>query len=106
MVLYYAPKSAEEQMQGNPEDMKSVMDAWMAWAKKCGEGMVDLGKPLGNTVRVSKDGETNGNKNIVGYSFLQAGSLDEAKKMLDGHPHLSLPGGEIEVHECLEIPGM
>jgi hypothetical protein len=43
---------------------------------------------------------------VGGYSLMEAGSLDELKGLLDGHPHLMMPDGSIEVLELLPVPGM
>lgn len=105
IVIYHAPMPAEENMQADPEDMKGVMDAWMAWGEKCGAGMVDMGNPLGNGQVVTKNGTSPSTKDVVGYSILQAESMEEAVKMLEGHPHLDMPGGcSIEVHEEMPLP--
>lgn len=38
---------------------------------------------------------------------LLANSMDEAKELLQGHPHLEWAEGcEIEVHESLPLPGV
>ena len=105
IVIYHAPQSAEQKMQAKPEDMKGIMEAWMSWAKKCGSALVDLGTPLGNGQAVSKSGSSPSQKNVVGYSILQAENMDAAKALLKGHPHLEMPGKcEIEVHESLPLP--
>lgn len=108
MVIYHAPAAAMKQMEGaSDEDMKKGMEPWMAWAKRCGSGLVDMGTPLGDGQKVTKSGTTPSDKSVVGYSILQAESMDEAVKMLQGHPHLDwVDGCEVEVHESLPLPGM
>ncbi len=100
------PKSAMEGMKDvSPEDMKKGMESWMAWAKKCGSGLVDMGTPLANGQKVTKDGTSSSDKSVVGYSILQAESMKDAVAMLKGHPHLEWAGGcEIEVHESMPSP--
>ena len=89
----------------SPEDMKKGMESWMAWAKKCGSGLVDMGTPLANGQKVTKDGTSPSNTSVVGYSILQAESMEKAVEMLKGHPHLEWAGGcEIEVHEAMPSP--
>ena len=45
-------------------------------------------------------------RQVVGYSVLQAENMDEAKQLLEGHPHLAWKGAcEIEVHEATPGPG-
>lgn len=80
IVLYTAPTSAEQNMEQDPEMGKAVMAKWMAWGQRVGGGMVDMGSPLGEAASVKKDGATPLQTNIVGYSILQAESLDAAKK--------------------------
>lgn len=104
LVLYRAPMSARAQMaDSTPEQRQASMDAWMAWAGKAGSAILDLGAPLG-------DGEVVGSgtagDEIGGYSIMEAASQADVVAMLDGHPHFQTPGGSIEVHEFLAMPGM
>ena len=56
------------------------MELWMQWAQKCGDKLVDLGSPLMNGQKLNPDGKSEGsNKNVVGYSVLQAENIEEAK---------------------------
>ena len=107
MVLYSANESAMEQMRkSTPEEHKKGMEKWYAWKDKCGESMVDLGAPLGNGKKVSDSGNSASEKNIVGYSVLQAESMEDALKLLEGHPHLGWNEGcDIEIYECMPMPG-
>ena len=106
-VLYHAPQEAIKKMASTtPEDASKAMEPWLKWAESVGKGMVDLGTPLGNGQKVTKKGLSPSNKNVVGYSILQAESMDEAVGLLKGHPHLEwLDTCEIEVHESLPLPG-
>ncbi|MEK7519855.1 MAG: hypothetical protein AAB581_01230 [Patescibacteria group bacterium] len=108
IVLYHASEKAAEKMAAaTPEEMQKGMEPWMAWAKKCGSGLVDMGTPLGNGHKVTKSGTMPSGAGVVGYSVLQAESIEEAVKMMKGHPHLDwVDGCEIEVHESLPTPGM
>jgi hypothetical protein len=107
VVIYHAPESAAKKMEdASPEEMKKGMEPWMAWVKKCGPGLVDLGAPLGTGQKVTKTGSAPSTRNVVGYSILQAQSMEKAKEMLKGHPHLEWAGScEIEIHEVLPLPG-
>ncbi len=79
----------------------------MAWAKKCGDGLLDIGAPLGNAHAMSHDKHGESTSTVVGYSILQADSWDKVKEMIENHPHLLMGGGcEVEVHESLPLPGM
>ena len=101
LVLYRAKLTAAEQMsQGTPEQAQAGMQAWMEWAGKAGDAVVDLGAPLGV---VEPAGDTA--DPIGGYSILQAESAHALAGVLDGHPHLAM-GGTIETLEMLSMPGM
>ena len=107
LVLYNAPMSAAEQMaSATREQMQAGMDAWMAWAQRTGEALVDFGVPLGSSKTVAPDSVSEGTSQATGYSILQADSLDAAAKMVQEHPHLQTPGAKIEVLELLPTPGM
>ena len=107
MVLYLSTVSARDQMAGaTPEQAKAGMDAWMAWAGKAGDAIVDLGAPLAPGTRLGVGSAPAGGEQVTGYSILQAESADELTGILDGHPHLEMMGGSIEVLEYLPIPGM
>ena len=101
LVLYRSSVTAGEQMaQSTPEQAQAGMDAWMAWAQRAGDAVVDLGMPLA----VVEAGGDSGDP-IGGYSILQAESPDALNKVLDGHPHKTM-GGTIETLEFLSMPGM
>ncbi len=101
IVIYHAPMSAVEQMKdATPEDM----EPWMAWAKRCGDGLVDMGTPLGGQ-KITNSGTSPSGKNVIGYSILQSANMEAALALLKGHPHLEWAAGcEIEVHESLQVP--
>ena len=106
IVIYHAPAAALEQMQdATPEQMAEGMKPWMAWAERSGDGLVDLGTPLGGGQKVTKSGASPSDKGVVGYSILQAENMDAAQALLKAHPHLEWAAGcEIEVHESLPLP--
>ncbi|MFL5928826.1 MAG: hypothetical protein ACJ77E_17985 [Gaiellaceae bacterium] len=103
LVLYHAAESARAQMAtATPEQAKAGMDAWMAWAGKAGDAVVDLGAPLGEGVVIGGGASDD----AAGFSILQAPSQDAVEQLLGDHPHLHMPGGSITVHELLSPPGM
>lgn len=108
VFIYHAPMTPAEATPPTPEQMDAVMGAWMAWAGKVGERMVDFGTPLAGGVRVGSDGATApSEREVVGYTIIEADSMDAALELAQAHPHLNMPGGcEIEVHEAQPIPGM
>jgi len=105
MVLYRSSTSARDQMaSATPGQMKTGMEAWMQWAAKAGDAVVDLGAPLAPATHVGP-GTSNAGE-ISGYSIMQADSAEALGAVLDGHPHLSMPGNSIEMLEMLSMPGM
>jgi len=107
LVLYKAPLSAFEQMQkATPEQQKAGMDAWMAWSKKSAASIVDMGGPLGKSLRVTPSGSSPVVNDLGGYSVLQGESKEALAESLKGHPHFMMPDGTIEIVELLPIPGM
>jgi hypothetical protein len=107
LVLYKAPASGFEQMQkATPEQQKAGMEAWMAWGKKAQSAIVDMGAPLGKSLRVTKGGTSPSTNDLGGYSILQAESKEALAETLKGHPHFMMPDGTIEVVEMMPIPGM
>ena len=108
IVLYHAPASANQQMENaSPEEMQAGMQAWMKWAEACGSGLVDMGAPLANGQSVTTSGTVASDREVTGYSILQAESMEAAVAMLQGHPHLGWAEGcSIEVHESMPLPGM
>lgn len=107
VVLYNAEQSAEAQMESNdPEQANEGMRLWMDWAERAGDAVVDLGTPLGAGQVVTADGASPSSSKAAGYSIMQADSADTVVDLLQGHPHLLVPGNTIEVFEGLELPGM
>lgn len=108
IVLYHMPTDAMANMpEQTPEQIQAAMEPWMKWAESCGDALVDLGMPLGGGQRLSQDGSSPSSNDVAGYSILEADSMDAAKALLQGHPHMTWnPACSIEVHEAQPIPGM
>jgi len=108
IVTYHAPAELLQQSQeATPEEIEKGMEGWNNWAKKCGDRLIDIGNPLVNGQILKPDGNSeNSTQGVCGYSILQAENMDEAKKLLDGHPHLLWDSScKIEVHESMPLPG-
>jgi hypothetical protein len=107
LVLYKAPTSAFDQMKNaTPEQQKAGMDGWMAWGKKAAGSIVDMGAPLGKSLRVTTGGASPSTNDLGGYSILQAESKEALAETLKGHPHFMMADGSIEVVEVMPVPGM
>jgi hypothetical protein len=108
LVLYCSPVSARAQMaSATPEQAKAGMDAWMSWAGKNGDSIVDLGAPLGDGTVVAGSASRAADETIGGFSIVQGDSAESIVKKFANHPHLMMPGGaSVEVYEFLQVPGM
>lgn len=108
IVTYLAPiDAAWKTAESSPEDMEKGMEAWMKWAEKCGDKLVDMGSPLGNRITLSPGGSSvSSESKIIGYSILQADNMEDARELLKDHPHLDWNAScQIELHESLPGPG-
>jgi hypothetical protein len=102
LILYNSPVSARDQMAGaDPDQARAGMEAWMAWAQKAGEALVDLGQPVQAIARVGADG---GDPQVAGYSIME-GESGQIEALLADHPHGQIPGNSIDVLEALPVPG-
>jgi hypothetical protein len=105
LVLYKAPASSFEQMmKATPEQQKAGMAAWMAWGQKAGSSIVDMGAPLGKSLRVTTTQSTPTTNDLGGYSILQAESKEALAATLKQHPHFMTPEGTIEIVEMMPVP--
>jgi len=107
LVLYRASNTAFEQMKNaTPEQQKAGMQAWMSWSQKAGPSLVDMGAPLGKSLKVTPGGTSDSKNDLGGYSIMQAESKEALAETLKGHPHFMMPDGFIDVVELMPIPGM
>ena len=80
---------------------------WIDWAKKIGPALVDPGRPLGKAVKVTTQGMSPTDSEIIGMSILQANSRDEVLEMVKDHHHLHWAEDcDIVVLEEMPIPEM
>ena len=89
IVIYHANAEALAGMQSaTPEEMAEGMKPWMTWAEACGDGLVDMGTPLGGGLKLTSGGSSPSDREVTGCSILQAENMAAAEAMLQGHPHL------------------
>ena len=107
LVLYRASQDDFAQMmKATPEQQKAGMDAWNAWGKRAAASIVDMGAPLGKSLRVTKKGAEPVFTDLGGYSILQAESKEALAQTLKEHPHFMMSDGFIDIVELMQIPGM
>ncbi len=103
MILYMAPISAEQQINFSPEEMEKGMEPWLAWYKKAGKTIVDMGAPLGKGECFDKKGSSKTKSQVAGYTIVQAKDLNEVKNIITDHPHLMMPNASIEIFEIMPM---
>jgi hypothetical protein len=110
LVLYRVPEGgpspAEMMANSTPEQMKAGMAAWQAWQDKAGGAIAEMGAPVDHLHTVTASGSTAGRSTVTGYSLLEAASMEDALRVIQGHPHLHMPHAEIDVLEAVPMPGM
>lgn len=90
LVIYYAPKEAMESMQDITEEQAiEGMKPWYEWMQNVGEKLLDGGNPFGEGWEITPTEKLPSEKMVSGYSMLQAEDIDDAMKLLDGHPHFN-----------------
>src|SRR5262245_19730342 len=107
LVLYKASTQAFQQMKKTtPEQQKAGTEAWRSWNKRAAPSIVDMGAPLGKSVRVAKGGAASPVTNdLGGYSIMQADSKEALAATMKEHPHFMMPDSSIEIIELMPMPG-
>src|SRR5947209_4281799 len=97
LVLYTSSESAEDAMaKASPEEQEAGMEDWMAWSRRAGNAILDLGAPLQPATTIGAAPSADG---ITGYSLLESDGDPSVEDLLEGHPHLRIPGNGIQVLE-------
>ena len=103
LLLYRGPATPMEDF--TPEQSAEQMRAWGDWMGKVGSALVDGGAPFGQRTAVSDDGTSAAPSDQNGYTIVEAGSLDGARALTDGHPFLSEGKGRFTI-EIFELTPM
>ncbi len=94
---------SSEQMQ---KRVQQGMEAWGKWMQDHSPNLIYPGGPLGKTLQVNKQGISPKVNTDCGFVIIEAQTQEDAAKMFLNHPHFSIfPGENVEVMECLPIPG-
>ena len=104
MLLYKG--EATDMADMSEEEANAVMAKWGAWMQKVGSALSDIGTPFGPASSIVDDGSDGAAASLTGYSIVEAGSMDEARGLADGHPYLSDGKGDyaIDIYELLPVP--
>jgi len=112
VAIYLASESGNMMKEWEKLDRKSrqqrekeAITAWHDWAKKHKKCIIDMGNPLGSTMRADRKGVRKSSNAVTGYTIVKAKTHAAAAKLFAKHPHFTMfPGEAVEVMECLEIP--
>lgn len=87
----------------SPEAQASSMERWGAWLSGLGDAVVNPGTPLGMSKTVTADGVTDGGGPypLLGYTIVQAESMESALEMAKACPFLEI--GTIVVSQAMEM---
>ena len=87
----------------SPEQQKEGMAEWGKWMEVNKAMFADIGAPAGKNTQVSTSGSKEESNDIGGYSIVQAESLEAVTKLLEGSPHLKMPGAKCDVMELMPM---
>ncbi len=91
-------------MPESPEEGAKQKAKWKAWVDGLGAAVVNPGTPLGKSRIVSSGGvsDDGGPDPMMGFTVVEADSMDAALEMAKGCPHVEF-GGTLEVAEVMEM---
>lgn len=87
---------------GYAEPTEEVRAAWRDWFERVGAGFVDTGNPFGAGREITTGGARDLDSEsspISGYTIVQAASLTDAEKLLDGLPIVD----SVRIYEALPM---
>ena len=104
VFIYHGNVSSETVSK---EDMKKVMDKWMAWFGSFQDKMVDGGNPFApNGTAVTAKGIETVQATMwpaTGYTIINAKDMDEAAALAKGCPVLDQNEGSVRVYEAMPM---
>jgi hypothetical protein len=103
IYLYRGPATPIEEFTA--EQGAEQQAAWEGWATKAGKALIDFGSPFGPRTAVVDDGTVGQASDQNGYTIVEAGSLEDAKSLLLGHPFLAEGKGRfaVDVYELMPM---
>ena len=105
LAIYNGAADDASKNELSEAQQREFMQAWGAWAQANQNALIDPGAPLYMKKVVTSQGVEDFTDAKVAYAIVEAGSHDEAVRILSEHPHLSLMrGNSIEVLECPSVP--
>ena len=100
MIAWNALGETERQAK-----MQQGLAAWHGWVDKHKSVIVELGGPLGKTLKVDAKGIHEVKNMLSGFSVIRAESHEAAAKLFENHPHFAIfPGESVEIMPILPVP--
>ena len=101
MIAWNAMPAAERDAK-----MQHGMAAWHGWVDKHKSAIVEMGGPLGKTLKVDAKGVHEISNLLSGFTVVRAESHEAAARLFENHPHFAIfPGESVEIMPVLPIPG-
>jgi hypothetical protein len=98
LLTYYGGK-----METDPKKAEQTIAKWMKWFTDLGKAVVDGGNPTQPGKTISSSGvKSAGSNPVMGYSIIQADSLEAALTIAKGSPHIAA-GGKVEVDTIMPV---
>jgi hypothetical protein len=99
LVTYHAGD-----MPHDPVSMAKAREAFMHWAQKTGDALVDPGAPVQSTRTLSGEGSQEGLAEgpFSGWSVVEAADAEAAAQLLSDHPFIGR-GGVLQINEPVEF---
>ena len=76
------------------ERHQAGIKAWHQWVEDNQASILEVGAPLGKTLRASKRGVDTTKNELTGFSVVQVESHEEAARLFENHPHFTLFPGD------------
>ncbi|SEH56036.1 MULTISPECIES: hypothetical protein [unclassified Leifsonia] len=88
-MLYHAPLAVAQRFaQATPQEARLGLQTWIDWATELGPALVDPGQPPGQSRKVTAEGMSQGDTDVIGMSIIEAPSMDSALEMVEIHHYL------------------
>ena len=101
MIAWNAMSQADQQAK-----MQQGLAAWHGWVETHKSAIVEMGGPLGKTLKVDAQGVHEVTNLLSGFTVVRADSHQAAAKLFENHPHFAIfPGESVEIMPVLPIPG-
>jgi len=106
IILYKVNDKAKKAMSEiTPEEQQESMKQWHEWRDNLGQHLVDFGSMYFGGKCLSSNGLSELETPDMGYSLIQAESIDQAINLASTHPHLKWhTGASIDVREYFKMP--